>query len=102
MKINTKLLKFFQDKGISHVQIAESYGGTRQGVWNMLNNKNGKVPLDFLIWLAEHHPEVNINALLHSDGTESIVQESASNYEKRPATKAQIVAEIAKVLDKYL
>ncbi|MEC5156623.1 hypothetical protein [Chryseobacterium sp. MP_3.2] len=102
MKINAKILKFFQEKGISKKEIADSYGGTSQNIWNILNKESGKVPLDFLIWLAENHPELNINVLLQPDTDASLVSEPYSVYEKKPATKEEILAEISKVLDKYL
>ena len=103
MRINTKILKFFQERGISHTEIAASYGGTPQNIWNILNKETGKVPWDFLVWIAEKHPEININTLLQKETTNlSLVAEPPSIYEKRPATKEEILTEVKAVLDKYL
>lgn len=102
MKINTKILKFFQERGISHTDIATSYGGTPQNIWNILNKDSGKVPIDFLIWIADNYPELNINALLRKDGNASSVKDNDMVYEKKPATKEEILTEIKAVLDKYL
>lgn len=102
MKINKKILKFFQNKGISKTEIAESYGGTSQNVWNILNKESGKVPLDFLIWLAENYPEIDINELLKESSDDYMVKEPQTIYLQRPATKEEILIEVSKVLDKLL
>ena len=102
MRINTKILKFFQERGVSNKEIADSYGGSSQNIWNILNKDTERVPLDFLIWIVEHYPELNINTLLKKDNTQSLVSEPYTVYEKKPATKEEIMKEISAVLDKYL
>ncbi|MGV8914344.1 MAG: hypothetical protein ACOH1X_02735 [Kaistella sp.] len=102
MRINTKILKFFQELGVSNKEIADSYGGTPQNIWNILNKDTERVPLDFLIWIAENYPQLNINSLLKKDNNSSIISEPYTVYEKRPATKQDILKEISAILDKYL
>ena len=102
MKINAKILKFFKDREVSNTEIANSYGGSSQNIWNILNKENGKIPLDFLIWIAENYPELNINELLRSEREGSIVSEPYVIYDKKPATKQEILKEIEIILDKYL
>lgn len=101
MKTNKKISLYFEEKDISQVEIAESYGGSPQNISNILNRDSGKVPFEFLVWLAEHHPDLDINALLQEKNDRYIIRESKSEYAKLPVSKDEILQEVSKVLDKY-
>lgn len=102
MKINEKILRFFSDKGISQKEIAESYGISSQNMSNIFNRDSGKVPFEFLVWLAEHHPELDLNALLRKDEEHFLIRESSADYKTTSDIKNKILKDISKILDKNL
>ena len=102
MKINTKISEFLEKKGISQKEIAESYGGTVQNISNILNRDTGKVPFDFLIWLANNHPELNLNSILETDTQNYLVHEERATYGNSVELKSKIMSEVRMILDKYL
>lgn len=102
MKINEKILKYFEDQGISKTEIAESYGGSAQNVWNILNRESGKVPLEFLVWVAENHPDLDLNSVLRKSDQNYTVHEDHAVYVKPQDIKQKIMEEINGILNKYL
>ncbi len=102
MKINKKISQYFFENNISGKEIAESYGGTVQNVSNILNRESGKVPFEFLEWLAKHHPKLDLNALLREDEKNFVVRESSAHYKLNEDVKKEILNEMSKILDRYL
>jgi transcriptional regulator with XRE-family HTH domain len=101
MKTNKKISQYFNEKDISQAEIAESYGGSPQNISNILNRESGKVPFEFLVWIAENYPDLDINALLQEENDNYIIRESKSEYAKLPVSKDEILNEMSKILDKY-
>lgn len=100
MTINDKISQFLNEKGISYTEIAKERGTTPQSISQLLRKE--KAAVDFALWLAERHPEIDLNLLLKPGRVLSIVAEPRSKYGASPATKEDILKEIEIVLDKFL
>ncbi|KNB61009.1 helix-turn-helix domain-containing protein [Chryseobacterium sp. Hurlbut01] len=99
MKISEKIKSFFEEKGLSHTQIGAKYGVSQQTITNYFNEKRA-IPLDFLVWMKEEFPEIDINSII-SKKENYIVSESRAMY-KRKETREEILNDIGKILDKYV
>lgn len=99
MKISEKIKAFFEEKGWSHTEIGAKYGVSQQTITNYLNEKRA-FPLDFLVWMKEEFPEVDINSII-SKKENHIVSESRAMY-KRKETREEILNQFGKILDNYI
>lgn len=101
MTISDKISRFLDEKGVTYTELGEKHGSSPQNISKMLR-KNGKVPLDFILFLIGLYPEIDLNALIKPGKVHSIVSEEREKYGKDAATKDEILSEIGKILDKYL
>ena len=101
MTISSKISRFLEEKGISYTELAKAHGSSPQNISKILR-KNGKVQLDFIIWLVERYPEIDLNSLIKPGKVLSIVNEDPGIYGKSPAKKEAILREIGLLLDKHL
>ena len=100
MTINDKILQFLAEKKISFTEIAKERGVTPQNISQSL--KKDKAALDFILWLAEKYPEIDLNLLLKPVKVDSIVSEPRQHYGNLSDQKPEIMKKIADVLDKYI
>ncbi len=100
MTINDKILQFLSEKKISFTEIGKERGVTPQSVSQAL--KKEKAQLDFVLWLVERNPEIDLNLLLKPGKVSSIVAEPKPTYGNSVDRKAEILREISTVLDKHL
>lgn len=100
MTINDKILQFLHEKKITFTDIAKERGVTPQSISQLL--KKDKAALDFVLWLVERYPEIDLNLLLKPGRVNNIVAEPRPVYEKSTPAKTQILKEIENVLEKYL
>ena len=101
MTIKEKIIKFVEEKGLTHAEIGRRFHTSQQNVSRFLGEK-GKVPLDFVIWLKTEFPEIDLEKLLLNDVTYNIVSDRKQSYDKSPTKKEQALAEIGNILDKYM
>lgn len=100
MTINEKILQFLTEKKISFTEIAKERGVSPQSISQSL--KKDKAALDFVLWLVERNPEIDLNLLLKPGRVTSIVAEPKPNYGDRAERKAEIMKEIGAILDRNL
>jgi hypothetical protein len=100
MTINEKILQFLSEKKISITEIAKERGVSTQAISQLLKKKNTQ--LDFVLWLVERNPEIDLNLLLRPGKSGGIVAETKPTYENSADRKAGILKELDVVLDKYL
>lgn len=101
MKINEKIKSFLAKKGLTHKEIADGYNTTQQNVSRFLAD-NGRVPLDFVVWLVNEYPEIDVDRLIRHPRSSNIVREPATSYHNRTDRKEEILQEIADILDKHM
>lgn len=99
MKISEKIKEFFDEKGWSHTEIGAKYGVSQQTITNYLNEKRA-IPLDFLVWMKEVFPEVDINSIISKKENHIVSESKAMN--KRKESREEILKEFGKILDNYL
>ncbi|GEM_PF-1284478 len=99
MKINEKIKRDADQRGLTTAQIGEKYGKKQQTISNYFNGTNA-MPLDFLIWYIHQHPDIDLYALFDKDKYD-IVADRTSNYPIK-ASKAEILSKIGKILDDYM
>lgn len=100
MTINDKILQFLSEKKISFTEIAKERGVTPQSISQSLKKKNAQ--LDFVLWLVERNPEIDLNLLLKPGRVNSIVAEPKPTYGNSIDRKSEIMKEIGAILDKHL
>lgn len=98
MIISDKIKRFFEEKNWSHTQIGYKYGASQQTITNYLNQKRA-IPLDFIVWMKEEFPEIDINSIV-SKQENHIVAETRASYERKES-KEQVLQKIGKILDDY-
>lgn len=99
MTTNEKISQFLTEKGISYTDIAKERGTTPQSISQLLKKK--KAALDFVLWLAERNPEIDLNLLLKPGRVSSIIAEPPVKYGQSGNVKQEILKEVEAVLDKY-
>lgn len=100
MTINDKILQFLAENKISFTEIAKERGVTTQAISQLLKKKNAQ--LDFVLWLVERNPEIDLNLLLKPGKVISIVAETKPVYGNSVDRKAEIMKELTAVIDKFL
>lgn len=63
MKIHEKIREYSKSKGETLREIAEEYGMTPQAIQLYFSGKNA-IPLNFLVWYLEKHPDLDLYAPL--------------------------------------
>lgn len=100
MTIKEKINKFISEKKLTHAEIGRGLNTSQQNVSRILG-ESGKIPLDFVVWLACEYPEIDLEKLIRDSDHVSIVRESPATYQK-PRLKEKALEEIGAVLDKYM
>lgn len=100
MTIKEKINRFLDAKNLTYTEIASRFNTTQQNISRFLRAE-GKVPLDFVIWLATEYPEIDLHKLLLEENQISIVSDDASNYDKTARRKEKALEEISAIMDKY-
>ncbi len=73
MKIHQKIREYSKGKGETMKDVAEAYGVTPQSIQLYFSGKNA-MPLNFLAWYIETHPDIDLYALFNKE-QENIVSE---------------------------
>lgn len=101
MTIKEKINKFISEKNLTHSEIGRGFKTTQQNVSRFLG-ESGRIPLDFVVWLANEYPEIDLEKLIRDSEEFSIVRDSGAAYRKGGANKHKALEEISAVLDKYM
>lgn len=102
LKVKTKIKAFLKEKNVSYTSIGEEFGTTKQYISQMLSPKS-KIPLDFIMFLCEKYPEIDLNKLLKPTVTTNIVAENGTaEYQTAGRKREKILEEIGKILDEYV
>lgn len=99
MKIYEKIREYSKGKGETMKEIAEGYGVTPQSIQLYFSGKNA-MPLNFLVWYIEKHPELDLYALFDKN-QQSLVSEPKSVYHKK-SKKQDVIDKIVEILEKNL
>lgn len=100
MTIKEKINKFISEKKITHAEIGRGLNTSQQNVSRILG-ESGKIPLDFVVWLATEYQEIDLNKLLLEENQVSIVNDNVSSYDKTGRRKEKALEEISAIMDKY-
>ncbi|WP_294199324.1 helix-turn-helix transcriptional regulator [Chryseobacterium endophyticum] len=99
MKIYEKIREYSKGKGETMKEIAEKYGVTPQAIQMYFSGKNA-MPLNFLVWYIEEHPEIDLYALFSKEHTQ-IVSEPRAEYHKK-YRKQHVIDRIVSILEEEL
>ena len=99
MKIHEKIKEYSKSKGETIKTLAEDFGVTHQAVQQYFSGKNA-MPLSFLCFYVERHPEIDLNALFDKKQRD-IVSEPKAEY-KVVRKKRDIIDRIVAILDEEL
>ncbi|MDR6158281.1 transcriptional regulator with XRE-family HTH domain [Chryseobacterium sp. SLBN-27] len=99
MKIYEKIREYSKSKGETMKEIADGYGVTPQSIQLYFSGKNA-MPLNFLVWYIEKHPELDLYALFNKN-QQSIVSEPKPVYNKK-SKKQDVIDRIVEILEKEL
>lgn len=99
MKIYEKIREYSKSKGETMKEIADAYGVTPQSIQLYFSGKNA-MPLNFLVWYVEKHPDLDLYALFNKN-QQSIVSEPKSPYNKK-SKKQDVIDRIVEILEKEL
>ncbi|SEM43159.1 helix-turn-helix transcriptional regulator [Chryseobacterium taichungense] len=99
MKIYEKIREYSREKGETMREIATKYGVTPQSIQLYFSGKNA-MPLTFLVWYVEHHPDIDLYALFSKDH-DNIVAEPRAEYHKK-YRKQHVIDSIVKILEDEL
>ncbi|MCF2218193.1 MULTISPECIES: helix-turn-helix domain-containing protein [Chryseobacterium] len=99
MKIHEKIREYSKSKGETLREIAEEYGMTPQAIQLYFSGKNA-IPLNFLVWYLEKHPDLDLYALFDKN-RESIVSEPKTPYHKK-TKKQEVIDQIVAILQKEM
>ena len=97
MKINEKIKFFFTAKGLTNTEIGDLYGSTSATIGNYFNGKRD-IPIDFILWLKNEYPEMDLNILFKDDENTEICVVKVSDTAD---IKNEILKEMETVLKKY-
>ncbi len=99
MKIHQKIREYSKGKGETMTDIAEAYGVTPQSIQLYFSGKNA-MPLKFLDWYIEKHPDIDLYALFNKE-QQNIVSEPNAEYQTR-SRKRDVIDRIVAILEKEL
>lgn len=99
MKIYEKIREYSKGKGETMKEIAEKYGVTPQAIQMYFSGKNA-MPLNFLVWYIEKHPEIDLYALFSKEHNQ-IVSEPRAEYHKK-YRKQHVIDRIISILEEEL
>jgi transcriptional regulator with XRE-family HTH domain len=99
MKIYQKIREYSKGKGETMKDVAEAYGVTPQSIQLYFSGKNA-MPLSFLTWYIETHPEIDLYALFNKE-QQSIVSEPKAEYRKK-SKKRDVIDKIIAILEEEL
>ncbi|OVE55970.1 helix-turn-helix domain-containing protein [Chryseobacterium mucoviscidosis] len=99
MKIHEKLREYSKSKGETLRELADEYGMTPQAIQLYFAGKNA-IPLNFLVWYLEKHPDLDLYALFDKN-RESIVSEPKAPYNKK-TKKQELIDRIVEILQKEM
>ncbi len=99
MKIYQKIREYSKGKGETMKEIADAYGVTPQSIQLYFAGKNA-IPLNFLAWYIEKHPDIDLYALF-SNEQQSIVSEPEAEYQTK-SKKQDVIDKIVSILNKEL
>ncbi|MCJ8153054.1 helix-turn-helix transcriptional regulator [Chryseobacterium sp. SSA4.19] len=99
MKIYQKIREYSKGKGETMRDVAEAYGVTPQSIQLYFSGKNA-MPLSFLAWYIETHPEIDLYALFNKE-QQSIVSEPKATYNKK-SKKRDVIDRIVAILEEEL
>ncbi|KQM47078.1 hypothetical protein [Chryseobacterium sp. Leaf201] len=98
MKIYEKIREYSKGKGETMKHIADGYGVTPQSIQLYFSGKNA-MPLSFLSWYIETHPDIDLYALFSKE-QQNIVSEPNAEYRRK--SKSDIIDRIVTILEKEL
>ena len=99
MKIYEKIREYSKSKGETMKEIADAYGVTPQSIQLYFSGKNA-MPLNFLVWYIEKHPDLDLYALFNKN-LQSIVSEPKPSYSKK-SKKQDVIDRIVEILEREL
>lgn len=99
MKIYEKIREYSKSRGETMKEIANAYGVTPQSIQLYFSGKNA-MPLNFLVWYIEEHPDLDLYALFNKN-EQSIVSEPKPAYHKK-SKKQDVIDRIVEILEKEL
>lgn len=99
MKIHQKIREYSKEKGETMKEIAAAYGVTPQSIQLYFSGKNA-MPLAFLAWYIENHPDLDLYALFDKK-QQNIVAETRPVYEKK-VKKQEVIDKIVAILKEEL
>lgn len=98
-KIYQKIREYSKEKGETMKEIATAYGVTPQSIQLYFSGKNA-MPLNFLAWYIETHPDLDLYALFDKK-QQNIVAEPKPTYQKK-VNKQDVIDKIVAILEKEL
>lgn len=99
MKIYQKIREYSKEKGETMKEIAAAYGVTPQSIQLYFSGKNA-MPLNFLAWYIETHPDLDLYALFDKN-QQNIVAEPRAVYQKK-VKKQDVIDKIVAILENEL
>ncbi|WP_027387791.1 helix-turn-helix domain-containing protein [Chryseobacterium gregarium] len=99
MKIYEKIREYSRERGETMKYIADAYGVTPQSIQLYFSGKNA-MPLNFLSWYIETHPDIDLYALFSKE-QQPIVSEPKAEYTKK-SKKRDVIDRIIAILEKEL
>jgi len=99
MKIYEKIREYSKKRGETMKQVATGYGVTPQAIQLYFSGKNA-MPLSFLVWYIETHPDIDLYALFSKDH-DQIVSEPRADYHKK-YRKQSVIDRVVKILEDEL
>ncbi len=99
MKIYQKLREYSKGRGETMKEIADAYGVTPQAIQLYFSGKNA-IPLSFLAWYIENHPDIDLYALFSKE-QQTIVAEPNAEYQTK-SKKRDVIDRIVSILEKEL
>lgn len=100
MKIHEKINLYSKKMGETAKGLGEEYGMSQQSVSAYLLGDRS-MPLEFLTWYLQKHPEIDLYALFNSN-ERNIVAEERATYEKLKKNKEDIIKKVVALLDAEL
>ncbi|WPO83771.1 helix-turn-helix transcriptional regulator [Chryseobacterium sp. JJR-5R] len=99
MKIYEKIREYSKGKGETMKHIADAYGVTPQSIQLYFSGKNA-MPLNFLSWYLETHPDIDLYALFSKE-QQHIVSEPKAEYQNK-SKKSDVIDRIVAILEEEL
>lgn len=100
MKIHEKIHIYSKKIGETAKGLGEEFGMSQQSVSAYLLGDRS-MPLEFLTWYLQKHPEIDLYALFSSNDN-GIVAEERATYEKPKKKKDDIIKKVVAILEAEL